>query len=179
MTTYHHGDLRTAVLAAAGKLIEKEGLAGLSVREAARRAGVSHNAPYRHFPDRDALLAALATDGFSQLGQALEGRAGRELGEAYVRFALGHPQRFRLMFGGQLALDRYPELRTQAEATHGRLTAAFAGLGAEAKFAAAAAWSLVHGLAQLILDGHFENDEGFVTKVIGAIRFAVAPQRSA
>jgi AcrR family transcriptional regulator len=173
MSTYHHGDLRASVLAAAGKLIEKEGLAGLSVREAARRAGVSHNAPYRHFPDRDALLAALATEGFSDLGKALENRSGR------VRFALGHPQRFRLMFGGQLALDRYPELRAQAEATHGRLTAAFAGLGAEAKFAAAAAWSLVHGLAQLILDGHLENDEGFVTRVIGAIRFAASPQRSA
>ena len=60
MATYHHGDLRTAVLAAAGELIENEGLDSLSVREAARRAGVSHNAPYRHFPDRDALLAALA-----------------------------------------------------------------------------------------------------------------------
>jgi AcrR family transcriptional regulator len=179
MTTYHHGGLRAAVLAAAGKMIEKEGLAGLSVREAARRAGVSHNAPYRHFPDRDALLAALAAEGFSQLSKALGNRAGRELGEAYVRFALAHPQRFRLMFGGQVALDKYPELHAQAQATHERLTAAFAGLGAEAKFAAAAAWSLVHGLAHLILDGHFENEEGFVAKALGAIRFAVGPQRSA
>lgn len=179
MSTYHHGDLRASVLATAGKLIEKEGLAGLSVREAARRAGVSHNAPYRHFPDRDALLAALATEGFADLGKALENRFGRELGEAYVRFALAHPERFRLMFGGQLALDRYPELRAQAEATHGRLTAAFAGLGAEAKFAAAAAWSLVHGLANLILDRHLENSDDFVKRVIGAIRFAVGTQRSA
>jgi AcrR family transcriptional regulator len=184
MSTYHHGDLRAAVLAAAGKVIEKEGLGSLSVREAARRAGVSHNAPYRHFPDRDALLAALAAEGFIQLGKALDKRSGRELGEAYVRFALAHPQRFRLMFGGLVALDRYPELRTEARATHERLTAAFAGLGAEAQFAAAAAWSLVHGLAQLILDGHFEQkEEDFVKKVLGAIRFAVgreAPaQRSA
>lgn len=179
MSTYHHGDLRAVVLAAAGKLIEKEGLAGLSVREAARRAGVSHNAPYRHFPHRDALLAALAAEGFAQLETALEGRSGRELGEAYVRFALARPQRFRLMFGGQLALDRYPQLRAQAEATHGRLTAAFAGLGVEAKFAAAAAWSLVHGLAHLILDGHLENDQEFVKSVLGAIRFAVGAQRSA
>jgi AcrR family transcriptional regulator len=179
MSTYHHGDLRVAVLAAAAEIIEKEGLTGLSVREAARRAGVSHNAPYRHFPDRDALLAALATEGFSQLSKALDNRSGRELGEAYVRFALAHPQRFRLMFGGQLSLDRFPELRTQAEATHARLTAAFAGLGAEAKFAAAAAWSLVHGLANLILDGHLENSEDFVKRVLGAIRFAVGAQRSA
>lgn len=179
MTTYHHGDLRAAVLSAAGRLIEKEGLAGLSVREAARRAGVSHNAPYRHFPDRDALLAALAAEGFARLTKALEGRSGRELGEAYVGFALGHPERFRLMFGGLLELDRYPELRAQAEATHGRLTSAFAALGADARFAAAAAWSLVHGLAQLILAGHLERSEDFVRRVIGAIRFAASAQRSA
>ena len=176
---YHHGDLRAAVLEAAGKLIEKEGLAGLSIREAARRAGVSHNAPYRHFPDRDALLAALASEGFRQLGHFLEGRTGREMGEAYVRFALAHPQRFRLMFGGQLELARHADLRAQAEATHARLRAAFAALGAEAKFAAAAAWSLVHGLAYLILDGHLEPGDDFVRRVIGAIRVAVGPQPSA
>lgn len=179
MTTYHHGALRAAVLAAAAKIMEKEGLAGLSVREAARRAGVSHNAPYRHFPDRDALLAALAIEGFRELGKALEGRSGRELGQAYVHYALQHPQRFRLMFGGQLALARHGELRAQAEATYERLAKALAGLGAEASFAAAAAWSLVHGLAQLILDGHFENNDEFVKKVLGAVRFAVGAQRSA
>ena len=172
MSTYHHGDLRAAVLTAAGKLIEKEGLSGLSVREAARRAGVSHNAPYRHFPDRDALLAALAAEGFARLEEALEKRSGRELGEAYVRFALANPQRFRLMFG-------YPEIRAQAQSTYRRLSAAFAGAGSEAKFAAAAAWSLVHGLSHLILDGHLENDEEFVRKVLGAMRIAVGPQRSA
>src|SRR5688572_9370497 len=159
MTTYHHGDLRAAVLAAAGKMIEKEGLAGLSVREAARRAGVSHNAPYRHFPDREGLLAALAAEGFSDLGEALDKRTGRELGEAYVRFALERPQRFQLMFGGQLALERHGQLRAQAQAMSERLAKAFAGLGSDASYAAAAAWSLVHGLAQLIVDGHFENNE--------------------
>jgi AcrR family transcriptional regulator len=179
MSTYHHGDLRAAVLAAAAKMMEKEGLAGLSVREAARRAGVSHNAPYRHFPDRDALLAALAAEGFSALGKALQNRSGRALGEAYVRFALEHPQRFQLMFGGRLARDRHGELRAHAEATHERLAKAFAGLGSEARFAAAAGWSLVHGLAQLILDGHFESNEDFVKKVLGAVRFAVGAQRSA
>ncbi len=172
MSTYHHGDLRAAVLAAAAKIIEKEGPGGLSVREAARRAGVSHNAPYRHFPDRDALLAAIAAEGFELLKKAIENRSGREMGEAYVRFALEHPQRFRLMLGGQLPLDRYPELRARAQGTFGKLQEAFAGLGAEASFAAAAAWSLVHGLAHLILDGHFENSEDFVRKVLGAMRFA-------
>ena len=168
MSTYHHGDLRAAVLAAAGKLIEEEGLAGLSVREAARRAGVSHNAPYRHFPDRDALLAALAAEGFDLLTNVLEDLSGRALGEAYVRFALAHPQRFRLMFMTQ-----------QAGAVRERFARAFAGLGAEANVGAAAAWSLVHGLADLILDGHLGNDEGFVKKVLGAIRFAAAREPGA
>ena len=117
MSTYHHGTLRAAVLSAAGKLIEKEGLAGLSIREAARRAGVSHNAPYRHFPDRDALLAALATEGFSELEKFLEGRTGRAMGEAYVRFALAHPNRFRLMFGGQLDLQSTPDDGTRVTLT--------------------------------------------------------------
>jgi AcrR family transcriptional regulator len=166
MTTYHHGDLREAILEAAGRMIEKEGLAGLSVREAARRAGVSHTAPYRHFPDRKALLAALAAEGFSQLAKVLENRSGRELAEAYVRFALEHPQRFRLMFASGRA---HADLRAQ-------FGAAFSELGAGASLAAAAAWALVHGLAQLALDGHLESNEAFVSNVLSAVRFA---QRSA
>jgi AcrR family transcriptional regulator len=171
MSTYHHGDLRTAVLAAAANMLEEKGIAGLSVREAARRADVSHNAPYRHFPDRDALLAALAKEGFIQLEKALQKHAGRELGEAYVRFALAHPELFRLMFGR--------ELHAEAQNTRARFAEAFAGLGAEAQFAAAAAWSLVHGLANLILDGHLENDAERVKKVLGSIRFAIGAQRPA
>src|SRR3989454_10072010 len=102
MSTYHHRDLRTALLREAGKRLEKKGIAALSLRELARRAGVSHNAPYRHFPDRDSLLAALAAEGFEMLGDALEKRPRREMGEAYVEFAFAHPERFRLLFGGRL-----------------------------------------------------------------------------
>jgi AcrR family transcriptional regulator len=156
--------LRAAVLEAAGALIEKEGLAGLSVREAARRAGVSHNAPYRHFADRDALMDGLAQEGIEQLEKTLAGLSGRELGEAYVRFARAHPQRFRLMF------------TRRRQAMHERFAQAFAGLGAETNVAAAAAWSLVHGLACLILERQLPGDEEFVARVLGAMRFA---QRSA
>lgn len=152
------------MLQAAGALIEKDGLAGLSVREAARRAGVSHNAPYRHFADREALLDGLAQEGVEQLELALTGLSGRELGEAYVRFARAHPQRFRLMF------------TRRREAMRERFAQAFAGLGAEANVAAAAAWALVHGLACLILDGQLPGEEEFIAKVLGAMRFA---QRSA
>ena len=163
LATYHHGDLRAAMIAAAARLVEDEGVAGLSVREAARRAGVSHNAPYRHFPDRESLLAALAADGLAQLEKALEGRSGRQLGEAYVRFALANPRRFQMMF----AMGR-------GGAMYERFAQAFAG--PDAKVAGAAAWSLVHGLAQLAIAGHIEASDEFVRKVLGAMRFA---QRSA
>jgi AcrR family transcriptional regulator len=154
---------RSAVLAAAARLIEKEGVAGLSVREAARRAGVSHNAPYRHFRDRDSLLAGLADEGSLLLEKALEGRSGRELAEAYVRFALEHPQRFRLMF--------------RAGARSGiveRFAAAFANVS-EPRVAGLAAWSLVHGLAELAINGCVNAED--IPKILGAMRFAV--QRSA
>src|ERR1041384_987611 len=96
LASYHHGDLRQAVLRKAGEVLEKEGVDALSLREVARRAGVSHNAPYRHFPDRDSLLVALVEEGFQMLLDALARRPRREMGEAYVDFALAHPQRFRL-----------------------------------------------------------------------------------
>ncbi len=182
MSTYHHGDLPPALLEAAGKILEKEGIAGLSLRELARRAGVSHNAPYRHFPDREALLAALATEGFAWLRKELASRRGQEGAAAYVRFALEHPQRFRLMFGGRIPYERYPALRGEASAAHAGLEQQFAQYGADAALAAAAAWSLVHGLAHLLLDGHFAASrkagvDAFVRRVIGAVRFSVGAGR--
>ena len=169
MSTYHHGNLRPALLRAAAKVLEKEGVGALSLRDAARRAGVSHNAPYRHFADREALLAALAAEGFEMLGEAMRGKARRELGEAYVSFALEHPQRFRLMFGGALPLAKHQPLRDAASATYQGLVTAFGDL-AKPELAAAAAWSLVHGLAHLKLDGHLSAQA--VADVIGAVRFA-------
>jgi len=172
MSTYHHGDLRAALLQAAGEILEKEGLEALSLREVARRAGVSHNAPYRHFPDRDSLLAALAAQGVDLLKAELDQRAEGSMGLGYVEFALANPQRFRLM-------------RAAGEETYSRLQKAFESLGSDAPLAAAAAWSLVHGLAHLLLDGHFaqaQRESGgaaaFAKKVLGSMRAARA-QRSA
>ena len=175
MSTYHHGDLPAALLRAAGRALEKRGIGALSLRDTARRAGVSHNAPYRHFPDREALLAALAAEGFATLGERLHGKPGREMGEAYVRFALEQPQRFRLMFGGVLPIGKYPELGEAAQSAHKALVGAFGDLP-RPELAAAAAWSLVHGLSHLLLDGHFatQDPETFVRDVLGAIRFAAA-----
>src|SRR3981189_2620118 len=109
MSTYHHGGLRPAVLRSAGKMLEKHGLASLSVRGGGRRAKVSHNAPYRHFPDRESLLAALAAEGFERLGAALSKVPANRMGEAYVSFALQNPERFRLMFGGRVLPRKHPE----------------------------------------------------------------------
>ena len=181
MSTYHHGDLRSALLASASAILEEQGIAALSIREAARRAGVSHNAPYRHFPDRDALLAALAAEGFVRLEKALDGRAGRELGEAYVRFAREHPQLFRLMFSARVQLSADAGLREQAALAFGGLQQAIAShAGKEAPFAAIAAWALVHGLSHLLLDQRLrgverEGTEAFVHSVLGSVRFAVTP----
>ncbi len=178
MSTYHHGDLPVALLSASAEILEEQGVEALSLREAARRAGVSHNAPYRHFPDRDSLLAALAARGFQELGKALAGKQGREMGEAYVGFALAHPNRFRLMFGGRLDLKRHASLEGAARGTYDALLSAFRAQPsvADPEKAAAAAWSLVHGLAQLLLEGHFATKaaerNAFVREVIGAVRFA-------
>lgn len=171
-SAYHHGELRQAVLRTAGEVLEKEGLESLSVREVARRAGVSHNAPYRHFPDHDRLLVALVEEGFEMLIDALARRPRREIGEAYVDFALAHPQRFRLMFGGRAKLAN-PDRRA-----YEGLKQSFADLGENAQYAAAAAWGLVHGLSHLLLDGHFATEErrSFVRSVLGAVRLS-APRR--
>lgn len=167
LTTYHHGDLRPALLRAAAKVLEKEGREAISLRDLARRAGVSHNAPYRHFADRQALLAALVEEGFALLAAALQGKSWRDQALAYVRFALGNPERFRLMFATTSPVDLR---RTIEEAA-----------GPEARSAAHATWAMVHGLAQLILSGHFAgaDPEALVRETLAAVRFAAGAQRSA
>ena len=178
MTTYHHGNLRAALVRAGSKLLEKKGISRLSLREAARRAGVSHNAPYRHFPDRESLLAAIAEEGFAMLSDRLRGQAGREKALAYVRFALEQPQRFRLMSrGGAAATRAYEDLvRALSEQADPQ----------QARVVAAAAWSLAHGLSHLMLDGHFAaaqreagGAEQFVRQVLKSVRYLLAAQRSA
>jgi AcrR family transcriptional regulator len=190
---YHHGDLRAAILAAAAEILEKEGLAALSLREVARRAGVSHNAPYRHFPERESLLAALAADGFALLAETQREAAGaqglRGMGEAYVRFALEHPQRFLLMFGGAVQISKHPDLREVATRTFEGLSGALADRAAGARGASdasVAAWALVHGLAHLLMDERIataartgRTREQFVRDVLSTLRFAAGPAQSA
>jgi AcrR family transcriptional regulator len=164
---YHHADLKPALLAAARRVLEREGPDRLSLRELARRAGVSHNAPYRHFRDRTALLAALAAEGFEQLtarmrAAAAGAPAARRLdaiGAAYVRFALDEPGLFRLMFGGRLAVKDHPDLAAAAERAYAVLAGETGAAGTPAP-RAIAAWATVHGLAHLLLDGQIASASG-------------------
>jgi AcrR family transcriptional regulator len=169
---YHHGDLRRALLAAAFQVLAEHGLDGLTLREVARRAGVSHAAPYHHFADKAALLAALVEAGFADLTLALQAAFASpgpnldrfaRVGVAYVRFAMDHPATFRLLFR--------PELRTAAErlapaevgetgrAAYGVLFEAVHAclatgeVAGDAESLALTAWCVVHGLATLLLDG--------------------------
>src|SRR3954452_14867705 len=184
---YHHGNLPQALVRAAEQILDKHGLTVLTLRQVARQAGVSHRGPYRHFPSLDHLLAGVAEQGFRDLGEALRARPTAEMGETYVKFGLQHPARFRLMFGAVLPLGRHPGLRETSRAVYASLVEALRAQGqaAQPENAAAAAWALVHGLTNLLLDGHLEElasrlgPDRVVRTVLGAVRFASAPQRSA
>lgn len=162
---YHHGDLRSALLAVADQLIDEGDAGALSLREVARRAGVSAPATYRHFRDKEALLAAVATKGFVDFGLALTQAVAQAadplaaMGQAYVRFAVARPGRFRLMYGPAIAdRSRYPELQAAWQASAQGMQAALLARspGPSAPDAAVTSlklWCMVHGLSQLILDG--------------------------
>jgi AcrR family transcriptional regulator len=182
---YHHGDLRRALLDAAEALMA-EGTDDPSLRAVARRAGVSHAAPYKHFADRHALRAGVAERGFAALGQAMTEAAEtahrdermRAIGRAYVAFALARPARYRLMFGPEFAQGRgTPELDRAARAAFDALLATQGRGDAPAgdRTKAVAYWSLVHGLATLMIDGRVAVPEGtdpldFAQQVLGSLR---------
>lgn len=170
---YHHGNLRKTLIDVALRLVGEKGSAAVTLREVARIAGVSHQAPYRHFADRAELLAAVAEEGFQSLHAYIldRGRAAsdpraalRAIGIAYVEFAVEHPAHFRVMYGVEAAQSR------RADATIGASAASvFAALTqtiAEAQRGqnvssdtldyALAAWSMVHGLASLLVDGQLQ-----------------------
>ncbi len=170
---YHHGELRRALLDGALAVIEREGVSALSLRELARRLGVSHAAPAHHFPDKTALLVEIAREGFERFGAALAAVAAERapdgearlaaVGRAYVAFALAHPATFRVMFGREIAELRPPPaaLAGASERAYEVLLhaveAVLAGVPRErrppSEQAAFAAWATVHGAAMLWLDG--------------------------
>ncbi|MFD9460438.1 TetR/AcrR family transcriptional regulator [Streptomyces sp. NPDC060027] len=163
---YHHGDLRRAILGAALDVIAVEGPSALSLRDLARRAGVSHAAPAHHFKDRTGLLTAIAAEGYGLLATALDAADDlRDAGVRYVRFAREHPAHFQVMFSPELLRENDVEL-TAARALAGeRLRAAVSALpsegrGPDARLAGVAAWSLAHGFATLLLGHNLDAQVG-------------------
>lgn len=154
---YHHGDLRRALLAAAVDAITELGTSATSVREVARRAGVTHAAATYHFGSRAGLLVALAAEGYRLLGEALTEAQERgsflEVGVAYVEFALAHPAHFDVMYQPGLYDVSDPELR-EAKAGMAALLYGTADVDAEQLAAGVAAWSIVHGLVTLWRNGN-------------------------
>lgn len=177
---YHHGDLRAALVAEGLRLLADRDAGSLSLREVARGVGVSATSVYRHFPDKDALLAALAQEGLARL--ALAQRAAADAagggkpgftatGRAYVRFALANPALFRLIFASpHLAGPDGAKLAEPDAMTFLRQNAADAAGGRpedpQTAIHAIHAWSLVHGLAMLMLDRQVPADAALIDQVI-------------
>lgn len=169
--SYHHGDLRNSLIAAAEPLLALKGVTGLSLREVAKAAGVSHAAPYRHFRDKTALIEALAAEGFHRLRMGCEKAQTKypadpkrqlvETGMAYLFFAIEKPAIVHLMFGGVISLnDCGAELKQAADAAFESL-AHIVGNGQKAGIYQKAdvvdltltAWSTVYGLSLMITAG--------------------------
>ncbi len=163
---YHHGDLRGALIKAAQRTLEEEGLAALSLRAVARRAGVSSAAPYHHFPDKQALLDAVAERGFDSLTAAMTTRMDRVTGSTarleasgigYVAFAVANPALFGLMFSaiGQNRSAGQPLdlARQRAYAVLQKAAAAASPDGKASPAECLRLWAVVHGIAKLVVEG--------------------------
>ncbi|MFC9616963.1 TetR/AcrR family transcriptional regulator [Streptomyces sp. NPDC056938] len=190
-STYHHGDLRAACLRAARELLEADGSSGLSLRAVARRAGVSPTAPYRHFADRDALVSAVAAEGYQELAGYLTKAhpapsTPDELAAvavAYVQFALEHPALFRVMFAepcDPTSEERVAATAAISEYVRNIVRATFPDVNADAL--STTVWALVHGLAFLHLDGKLDisTPEVVATQVHAAVHalFDASPAMS-
>jgi AcrR family transcriptional regulator len=168
---YHHGDLKTVLLTQAEAILERDGIQALTLRAAARAAGVSHAAPANHFGDLTGLLSELAAVGFTRFSAMLgaaratgddQPSRSKAMGRAYVTFALTYPNLFILMFRGERLDTNRPALREAMEAATQALRAASAVptttlLPLRMTAQAAARWSLVHGFAMLLLDGRLKG----------------------
>lgn len=169
-STYHHGDLKNALIQAGLDVLVEEGADGLSLRKVASRAGVSHSAPYAHFTDKQALIAAISTEGFRQLQSALDAaeRAGGsdpaarlvEVAWAYARFALDNRDWFKVMFSGLLENERaYPDFVAVSHDNFARFQQQVEGYQQAGLLrpgppdvTALSLWSLVHGFVSLLLE---------------------------
>lgn len=193
---YHHGDLRSALIAAGLDLLSDRDLEGLSLREVARAVGVSAPSVYRHFPDKQALMTALAMEGLAQLSaaqhEAVRATERSEevlavAGRAYVRFALANPALFRLIFASSIFA---PAKRNTMISAAGQMMRDNAPLAATGFFEAVAGlpsdpetlvasvrgYAIVHGLATLMLDGQIVADDSLIDSVIVAPKPRAQPK---
>ena len=169
MDRYHHGNLKETLVRAAFRLVAKSGLDRFTLREVARKAGVSHNAPYRHFRSKHDLVAALAADAFRQLTTALLPAIAsaaepeeklRDAALAYLRFALENPSRVDVMFHASFDRLKYPEYIAAYKETLGVLESLVRACGWEdTETAASLIWSSVHGIVELGLAGRLYNGD--------------------
>lgn len=183
---YHHGDLRRALLDQALATIRTDGPAGITLRKIGARLGVSRSALYRHFTDKQALLAAVATEGFRLLRERLvsaweEGGRGpaafEAMGAAYVRFATTNPSHYRVMFGGVVDPQAAAgDLQREAAGAFGALVDAIGELQRagvvrtdDSLVTARFVWAVVHGVAMLGIDGQLREPEA----VDGLTRYAI------
>lgn len=192
---YHHGALKTAVVDAAARILDRDGIAGLTLRGAAREAGVSHAAPKNHFGDLAGLLSELAASGYVRLREEMLAAAEAEhspsaklhaIGAAYVRFARARPGLFLLMFRGERLDMTRPALREAAAALFDVLAGAVANepdvdanLDEHEAAEVVMAWSQVHGLAMLLIDGKLRpilnrlagvDEEAFLARLLAPPR---------
>jgi AcrR family transcriptional regulator len=169
-TTYHHGDLKNALIRAGVEILAEQGVGGLSLRQVALRAGVSHAAPYAHFTDKQSLIAAISTDGFRRLYEKLAAAASAnsadarrqllETANAYLEFATEDPAHFKIMFSGILEQEKaYPEFVEASKKNYELMveivqTCQTAGVlpPAPAELTAISIWASVHGLAALCIE---------------------------
>lgn len=174
--TYHHGDLKNALIEAALAHIARDGARALSLREVARSAGVSHTASYRHFRSKESLLAAIAEQGFHRLSDmmrvAIQQHSNdplamlRASGVAYVEFGVRYPDHLQIMFSGLVGRhDDYPELKNAGQEAYELLASSVrsamqGGLvsGPSEHIVSLASWAQVHGLALLIAGGQIDRD---------------------
>ena len=194
--TYHHGDLREALVEGALAILRDEGLEALTLRAVARHAGVSQAAPYRHFADRRALVAAVAERGFERMQQTMlqqmqgsQGRGGLKMvAVAYVQFGLANPAQYRVMFGPEVAITNdLPTLRETGRGVLGFVAegirqlqgAGLVGNGDPWKMAVAI-WAALHGLVMLTLDGQTSgiapDVDDLVDEVTRIVMFGMAPR---
>ena len=172
---YHHGDLKNALIKAGVEILAKKGVGGLSLRKVAQRAGVSHSAPYAHFPDKQSLIAAISTEGFTQLYTELEAAVSpysknprKQLLEGvktYVRFAEENTDTFKIMFSGVLEKEKdYPSFVEISSKTFMLVVGVVqacqnAGIlpTAPADLMAVSVWGQVHGIVSLALEGQVSH----------------------